>query len=165
MLQPAIPAGELLTDPPLLTVVDSVYCGVGEKVAVTACADVPTFTVHVVAVPVHPPPLHPAKVEAEDAGVSVKTTDVLALKFPEQVPVVQLLIPPGKLLTDPEPVPDMVTETGKVAATNVALTDCTAFIVTVQVVAVPEQPPPLQPANAKAEEAGVSVSVTDVPLW
>ncbi len=142
-----IPPELLVTEPLPVTPTDNVYCGVGEKVAVTDCADVPTFTVQLVAVPVHPPPLQPAKVEAEDAGVSVRITEVLALKLAEHVPVVQLLIPTGELLTDPEPVPDIVTDTGKVAATNVALTDCTALIVTVHVVAVPEHPPPLHPEN------------------
>ena len=44
---------------------------------------------------------------------------------------------------------------------NVAVTDRSALIVTVQV-PVPEQPPPLQPVNAEPA-AGVAVSVTTVP--
>ncbi len=45
--------------------------------------------------------------------------------------------------------------------TNVAVTFVSAFMVTVQV-PVPEQPPPLQPANAEPA-AGWAVSVTWVP--
>jgi hypothetical protein len=48
-------------------------------------------------------------------------------------------------------------------AVNVAVTDCAALIVTVHVVAVPLQPPPLQPANVEPLP-GVSVNVTDVPV-
>jgi len=48
------------------------------------------------------------------------------------------------------------------ALENVAVTEVSAFRVTVQV-PVPEQPPPLQPAKAKPL-AGVAVSVTTVPL-
>jgi hypothetical protein len=49
-----------------------------------------------------------------------------------------------------------------VISVNVAVTASAALIVTVHVVAVPEQPPPLQPANAEPL-LGVSVNVTAVP--
>ena len=42
------------------------------------------------------------------------------------------------------------------------MTDVAAFMVTAQV-PVPEQPPPLQPANVEPP-AGAAVSVTTVPL-
>ena len=45
---------------------------------------------------------------------------------------------------------------------NVAVTDCAALIDTEHVAAVPEQPPPDQPANTEPE-AGDSLNTTDVP--
>jgi hypothetical protein len=49
-----------------------------------------------------------------------------------------------------------------VISLKVAVTDCAALIVTVHVVAAPEQPPPLQPVNAEPL-LGASVNVTNVP--
>ena len=158
-----IPTGELVTVPEPLPVLPTVRAkvGVGEKVAVTLVADVPIVTVQV-PVPVHPPPLQPENREADDAGVAVRVTVLPLLKFAEQVPA--QLIPAGELETEPEPVPAKVTETGNVAGMKLAVTDVIAVIVTVQVVAVPEHPPPLQPAKTDAADVGDSVRVTIV-FW
>jgi hypothetical protein len=112
-------------------------------------------------VPEHPPPLHPANAEPA-AGVANSTTLLPAPKEYEHVPGQE--IPPGELVTVPDPEPAVVTvsvcSTGD-AGWNVAVTDWSVFIVTVQVPA-PEQPPPDQPANAEPE-SGAAVSVTCVP--
>src|SRR5207244_12644802 len=68
----------------------------------------------------------------------------------------------GALVMVPVPAPALLTVSVKVWIANVAVTEVAALIVTVQV-AVPEQPPPLQPA--KVEPAtGAAVKVTEVPL-
>jgi hypothetical protein len=72
------------------------------------------------------------------------------------------LIPAGLEVTVPLPDPDLLTDRVNVCTLKVAVTDVAAFIVTEQV-PVPEQPPPLQPANVEPP-AGAAVSVTDVPL-
>ncbi len=59
----------------------------------------------VAADPEHAPP-QPVNVEL--LGDAVKVTTSLAAKLNAHVPVVQV-IPPGELLTVPEPVPAMVT--------------------------------------------------------
>src|SRR5262249_58093693 len=56
----------------------------------------------------------------------------------------------------------LVTESAKDDCMKVAVTDCAALIVTVQV-PVPEQPPPLQPVNVDPA-AGVALRMTAVPL-
>jgi hypothetical protein len=61
-------------------------------------------------------------------------------------------------LTLPEPVPTTETLSGRVAL-KVAVTDWAVIMLTEQVVAVPEQPPPDQPAKVEPA-AGVAVSVT-----
>ncbi len=147
--------------PALVTV--SVGFGVGEKVAVADDGDAPNVIVQVVAVPEHAP-LQPPNNDAGEAGVAVNVIWLPTLKLAEHVAAEQLLMPAGELLTDPEPVPEIVTATVEVAALKLAVTDCIAFIVTVQVAAVPEQPPPLQPENTYADDDGVSVRVTTVPL-
>src|SRR5437773_6450261 len=71
-------------------------------------------------------------------------------------------MPAGALVTVPLPAPALLTVSVKDCRAKVAVTVCAAFTVTVQV-AVPEQPPPLQPA--KVEPAtGAAVKVTEVPL-
>lgn len=129
------------------------------KVAVTAVAEVPTLTVQV-PVPLQPPPLQPAKTEATEFGVAVRTTDDPLSKLAVQV--VPQLMPTGELVTLPLPAPARVTVMGKVALTNCALTDCAAVIVTVQV-PTPPHPPPLHPANTEAADVGVAVRVTVAP--
>lgn len=63
-----------------------------------------------------------------------------------------------------EPEPTIVTPTGNVAMSKLAVTVAAAFIVTVHV-PVPEQPPPLQPVNIETgtEVLGEAVRVTTVP--
>ena len=70
------------------------------------------------------------------------------------------MIPAGALVTEPAPVPAFVTVSVCVTV-NVAVTDRSALIVTMQV-PVPEQPPPLQPVKVEPA-AGVAVRVTTVP--
>jgi hypothetical protein len=116
-----------------------------------------------VAVPEQPPPDQPANVEPE-AGASVSVTLLPWLNENEQV--LPQLIPAGLLVTDPLPVPDSATPNVFVVgplAVNVAVTFWSLVIGTTQVVAVPEQPPPDQPANV-VPEAGLSVRVTLLPL-
>jgi len=67
-------------------------------------------------------------------------------------------------VTVPLPVPAVALAVSvNCCALNVDVTDVAALIDTVQVVLVPEQPPPLQPANAEPL-AAAAVSVTTVPL-
>jgi hypothetical protein len=130
---------------------------VRRKVAVTDCAAL-IDTVQL-PVPVQAP-LHPAKAEPV-AAVSAKVTLVPPAKFALQVP--GHLMPVGVLATVPDPLPAIVTDSGKVTgALKVAVTDCAAIIVTVQR-PVPAQPPPLHPAKVDPA-VGVSVRVTLVPL-
>jgi hypothetical protein len=72
-------------------------------------------------------------------------------------------MPVGALVTEPEPLPENVTDRGKLEGTvlKVAVTDCAAFMVTLQAPA-PVQAP-LQPAKV-APAAAVAVNVTTVPL-
>ncbi|HEY5197178.1 MAG TPA: hypothetical protein VIJ51_09150 [Solirubrobacteraceae bacterium] len=69
-------------------------------------------------------------------------------------------------LTDPDPDPDPdppIVTVNCSSGLNAAVTDSAPLIVTVHVVAVPEQPPPLHPANVDPA-AGVSVNVTIEPV-
>lgn len=116
-----------------------------------------SVTMQVEVVPLHAPD-QPAKVELA-AGVSVSVTCVPRLKL--AVHVEGQLIPAGVLDTLPAPVPARVTvSVGRVWLTlKVAVTCWLVLRVTVQVLAVPLQPPPDHPANVELV-AGVSVSVT-----
>jgi hypothetical protein len=116
-------------------------------------------TVHV-PVPEQPPPLHPVNVDPV-AGVAVRVTIAPSLNMATHVGAQP--IPVGALPTLPEPVPLSVTVRVCVIIVNVARTDSSALMVTMHVVDVPEQPPPLHPANVECAP-GVSVSVTTVPL-
>jgi phage tail protein X len=124
------------------------------KVAVTAAAVAPTFTVQA-AVPEQAPD-HPAKLEFA-AGVALSVTDVPAAKVPLQV--WPQLIPAGLLVTVPVPGPtaDTVTVPG---AEKAAPTAVSAFNTTVHF-PTPEQAP-LHPEN-ESPAAGVAVSVTEEP--
>jgi hypothetical protein len=104
-------------------------------------------------------PLHPAKVDPAFA-VSVKVTGVPLVKF--ALHVTGQLMPVGVLVIEPEPLPDKLTNSGKVTALNVAVTDCAAFILTLQEPPVPEHAP-LHPAKLDPAFA-VAVKVTVVPL-
>jgi hypothetical protein len=111
-----------------------------------------------VPVPEQPPPLQPANTEPA-AGVAVNVTAVPSVNDAEHVGA--QLIPVGALVTVPEPVPVLPTVSVRVIVVNVAVTDRSALIVTVHA-PVPEQLPPLQPANVEPA-AGVAVNVTIVP--
>ncbi len=151
------PAGALVTvpipAPALLTVSANVWA---PKVAVTEVAAL-IVTVQV-PVPVQAP-LQPVKAEPA-AGVAVKVRAVpLAYAAAQVVPQE---MPAGALVTVPIPAPALVTVSANDWRAKVAVTELAALTVTVQV-AVPEQPPPLQPV--KVEPAtGAAVKVTAVPL-
>jgi len=111
-------------------------------------------------VPEQPAPLQPVNADP-DAGVAVSVTTVPSLNDVEHV--APQSIPAGELETEPEPEP--VFETVNVCVgtvLNVAVTDRAWLIVTWHC-PVPEQPSPLQPANAEPS-AAVAVRVTTVPL-
>jgi hypothetical protein len=155
-----IPAGALVTVPepvPALVTV-SVRCVIAANVAVTLRAAV-MLTVQVVAEP-EQAPLQPVKLDVGD-GAAVSVTDVPSAKLAEQVD--GQLMPAGELVTLPDPAPAFVTVrvrcTG--AVVKVAATFRAALMVTVHVVALPEQSPD-QPAKVELPEAA-AVSVTDVP--
>jgi hypothetical protein len=126
------------------------------KLAVTVVAAL-IDTVQVLAVPVHPPPLHPANVEPE-AAAAVSTTDVPLAKDCEQSAPQLIPVP----VTVPVPVPLLLTVSIKVLVLKVAVTVVAALIDTVQV-PVPVHPPPLHPPNVDPD-AAAAVSTTDVPL-
>src|SRR5215831_3319694 len=154
-----IPVGALVTVPvpvpALVTVSAKDDC---TKLAVT---EVAAFTVTVQElVPVQPPPLQPENVEPA-AGVAVNVTAVPLANGAEQV--VPQETPVGALVTVPDPVPALLTVSVNVCSAKVAVTVCAALIVTVQVLPVPVQTPPLQPVNVEPA-AGVAVRVTAVPL-
>src|SRR5262245_4978852 len=71
-------------------------------------------------------------------------------------------MPAGALVMVPLPAPVLLTVSAKPCSAKVAVTDCAALIVTVQV-PVPVQPPPLQPVKLEPA-AGAAVRVTAVPL-
>jgi len=94
------------------------------------------------------------------AGDSVRVTVVLfAYGFAHVLP--QLIVGLASPVTVPDPY--FVTVSGQyVVPVKVAVTDRDWFMVTVQVVDMPEQLPPDQPVNDEVGELGVAVSVTDV---
>ena len=116
----------------------------------------------------------PQKENTEPAvGAAVNVTNEPLVKFAVQVPpvttplLIEQLMPTGKLVTVPVPVPkppegtEGATVTGNVPdpLLNVAVTVVAADRVTVQVFAVPEQPPPLHPAKTDPG-FGVSAKTT-----
>jgi hypothetical protein len=114
-------------------------------------------TVHVVAVPEHEPP-QPVNFEPE-AGLAVSVTEVPWAMFAEHDEV-QLMLP-TLLVTEPDPVPALVTVSLHVSCAKLAVTDRAVVIDTVHVVAVPEHEP-AHPVNTEPA-AGLAVSVTEVP--
>jgi hypothetical protein len=95
-------------------------------------------------------------------GVAVSVTVVPDTSEAEHVPGQSM--PPTLDVTDPVPVPPVVTVSVKLGGSggsNVAVTLRAALIVTVQL-PVPEQPLPLHPAKV-LPFVGVAVSVTAVP--
>lgn len=124
-----------------------------------AVTRVPLSTVQV-AVPVHPPPFHPAKAEPA-AGVAESTTVVPDWKLALQVD--PQLIPAGEDETVPAPLPSLTTDTvkefGGGRLLNVAMTE--EGPVTLQT-PVPEHPAPAHPANTELL-SGTAVRVTVLP--
>jgi len=153
-----IPARFEVTVPrpvPVLVTARVTLCRV--KVAVTVVA---AFKVtEQVPVPEQPPPLQPVKIEPL-AGVAVSVTNVPLSNEAEQV--APQSIPGGSEVTVPLPVPALLLVRLTVWRLKVAVTVVAAFRVT-EHVAVPEQPPPLQPVKIEPL-AGVAVSVTTVPV-
>ena len=153
-----MPVGVLVIEPEPATVTDSGKLEVTVlNVAVTDCAE---FRPMLQALVPEQAPLHPAKLDPA-AAVAVNVTVVPLLKFTLQV--AGQLIPEGALVTEPEPLPATVTDSWKLEVTvlKVAVTDCAALMVTLQM-PVPVQAP-LQPAKL-APAAAVAVNVTTVPL-
>ena len=162
-----IPDGELLTVPPPLpaSVTVNAKLVVELKVAVTFSTMLIVTTQ--LPVPLHPPPLQPAKV-LPLFGVSVKVTFDPLVKF--AVHVLGHRIPEGLLDTVPLPVPASVTFSAKLEVElNVAVTvspaDSVTGILNEQVEAVvqgnvnPETPEADHPAKVEPDE-DVAVSVT-----
>lgn len=155
-----IPTGLLVTVPSLALPVlerDSVLSDPPEAVnwAVTDL-DASIVTVHV-PVPLQAPlqPVNVAPVEGIAIRVTFDPLAKLALQVDPQ------LIPTGALVTVPEPVPDLVTESDwvvLVAWVKVAVTDSAFFMVTMQVFLLPEHAP-LQLENVDPPSA-VAVRVT-----
>jgi hypothetical protein len=150
-----MPAGVESTEPlplPVLLTVSENCLRV--NVAVTCCT-VSVVTMQV-PVPVHAP-LQPVNVESA-AAVAVSVTIVPGANI--WLHVVPQSMPAGLDVTEPLPLPSLVTTT-LFSSANDALTVVSAFTVTLQVAVVPEQPP-CQPANTEPESA-VSLSITTVP--
>jgi hypothetical protein len=129
------------------------------KVAVTFRAAL-IVSVHVLVVPEHAP-LQPSNVEPEPAA-AVSVTFEPTARF-----AVQTVAPPPQLIPPPVtvPFPVTLTDNGTVEVptpVKLAVTVLALFIVTVQVVVVPEQAPP-QPRKP-APESGIAVSVTVDPV-
>jgi len=159
-----IPAGELVIVPEPVVVAVTVICGAGENVAITFAGAEPMLNVHA-PVP-EQSPLQPANTDP-DAGAAENDTAVPVpmdelLHVPEVEPEVDVQLTPPLPVTLPDPVPAPVMVTWKVVGMKFAVTDFAASMVTTQAPA-PEQAP-LQLLNANAEEDGVGVSVTFVPL-
>ncbi len=115
---------------------------------------------HVVLLPLQPPPDQPTKDELA-AGVSVSVTCVPTLKLALHVGA--QVIPPGLLVTVPVPVPAKRTfRTGAPwELSKVAVTCLLALSGTVQVASVPLHPPAHPTKDEPA--AAVAVKVTSVP--
>jgi hypothetical protein len=155
-----IPAGLLDTVPAPVPARVTVSIGAfALNVAVTCSLEL-SVTVHVVLVPLQPPPDQPSKDELA-AGVSVSVTWVPTLKLALHVGA--QLIPAGLLETVPTPVPAKRTfKTGGAwALSKVAVTCSLALSFTVQVASVPVQPP-AHPTKVEPS-AAAAVRVTAVP--
>jgi hypothetical protein len=153
-----IPAGLLVTVPDPEPALDTVRDGLPPVVANVAVTDVAALIVTTqVPVPVQPPPDQPVKVEPASA-TAVSVTDVPLTYAAEHV--APHVIPAGLLVTEPVPVPFLLTVSVRFAS-KFAVTDVAAVIATTQV-PVPEQPPPDQPVKTEPLSAA-AVSVTEVP--
>src|SRR5262247_4677060 len=111
-----------------------------------------------VPVPVQPPPLQPVKLEPA-AGAAVSVTAVPLANEAEHV--APHVMPAGALVMVPLPAPLLLTVSAMPCTAKVAVTDCAALIVTLQV-PVPVQAP-LQPVKVEPA-AGVAVRVSTVPV-
>ena len=147
----------MLPDPVLPAVV-TVKTKLGEKLAPTLMGDVPTVKLQA-PVP-EQAPVHPANVDPPDAvWFNVMTVPLFTL-------LVHVPVHPLKIVvveSDTEPLPLTISVTANCATLNVAVTDCAVLMLTMQG-AVPEQPPPLQPANVEAADEGMAVNVTEA-FW
>lgn len=152
-----MPAGVDVTlpDPLSTTFSATVFAATGVKLAPTVRAALIT-TVHV-PVPLHTPPVHPANWYPAAGDAARMTLDPWLNAAVQLLPQ---LMPVGAEPTEPEPV--RATVSTWVTGTNVAVTPRAAFMFTVQLSALPLQPPPLQPEN-RFPLVAVAVSVTDVP--
>jgi len=103
-------------------------------------------------------PLQPTNTDPA-AAVGVSATLESASKLAKQA--LPQSMPEGLLVTAPEPVPSLVTESVRVKELKVVVTLRDAFMTSVQG-AIPEQPPPLQPTNSDPIE-GVAVRVIASP--
>ena len=130
---------------------------------------------HEILVPEHPP-LHPAKVEpVSSVAVSVATAPEEYAWEQSDPQLITGVVPVSVILvTVPTPLP--VRPTANVcsvkvspptvtveAASNAAMTVLLCVMVTVHVVAVPEQPPPPHPINVEPD-AGAASRVIAVPV-
>ncbi len=167
VLGQVIPAGLLVTVPDPVPDALTVTTNVGLlNVAVTVVFAV-SETLHVVPVPLHPPPLQPPNVDPLPGASDIFTTvpfGKLAAHVPVTTPVVLLhvKVEDEVNVTDPVPVPLSTTVSVGFVMLNVAVTDSAALIVTTHD-PVPEHPPPLHPANVELESCD-PVNVTCVPL-
>jgi hypothetical protein len=145
-------------EPITLTLSERLPGGSGAKLAVTVVFAF--MTSWHCAVPVHPP-LHPLNCEFA-SGTAISCTPVPWLKAsPQSLLAALQSMPAGIEVTLPPPVPPRTTDKVNAFWLKVACTVVSASIVTVQV-AVPLQPPPVQPTNCQPA-AGDAVSVTGVP--
>ena len=150
-----MPAASLLTDPPPVPALTTVSFGLAVKVAVAAWSAV-SVSVQVAALPLQAP-LQPMNVDP-GAATAVSVTLVPFANVVSQMAPQSMLA--GLLVTEPLPVPALVTVSWRCSGVKVAVTEVAAVIGTVQA-AVPVQAP-LQPAKLEPA-AGTAVSVTLVP--
>jgi hypothetical protein len=158
-----MPVGLLVTIPvpvPDLFTVTVAAVGTRSKVATTVW--LVAMTVMQAPVPVHPPPLQPAKFDPVDA-VAVSVTELFVGN--EALQVSPQSMPVGLLVTVPVPVPDLFSVSVAVWAVVVLKVATTVWlaVMTAVHVSVPVHPPPLQPAKADSADA-VAVSVTELPV-
>ncbi|MEY4366045.1 MAG: hypothetical protein RLZZ305_1389 [Actinomycetota bacterium] len=158
LVQPVMPAGEEPTEPPEPSTVTVSVLSLGatySNVAVTDfAADIvtsqgPEGLVHA--------PLHPENTQLVAAAL-VRVTTEDSSKDADADPAATRATPVGADVTVPEPTCVTVSVHTR---TKVTVTDFAEVMVTAQVDAVPEHPPPLQELTPQPE-AGVAVSTTEV---
>jgi hypothetical protein len=114
-------------------------------------------TVHVVELPEQSPD-QPVKIEPADA-VAVSVTIVFSVNVAPHV--APQLMPDGAEVSVPDPEPDLVA-VSVWGVPKMAVTSRAAFIVTAQVVELPEQSPD-QPTKLEPPPPALAVSITTVP--